>query len=149
MHMCSRDESHKVRAKEVIITHCSEPRWRISWAQDNVEGNEPSLRSPQLVPNILLRPPHPLLIIIAKYSDWEDELSTAQGSSFHHPWNTWEISWEEIHNYFISYLSVYLSLGGRLMENWYPSFYFLNFLFFYNKHAYYKRHTNIFKLYSL
>lgn len=51
-HMCSRDESHKVKAKEVSIPHHPEPKWQISSTQDNVEENEPSSCNTRLVSNI-------------------------------------------------------------------------------------------------
>lgn len=78
-------------------------------------------------------------------SSFLQSLITGDKLSSQHYWETWEISWEDIHSYcVIGYLLV-VGLWGIV----YSSFYFLNFLFFCNTHACSKRNTCLFELYSI
>lgn len=77
-------------------------------------------------------------------SSFLHSLITGDKLSSQHYWDTWEISWEDNSYFIIGYLWV-VGLWGIV----YSSFYFLNFLFFYNKHAYYKRNACLFELYSI
>lgn len=77
-------------------------------------------------------------------SSFLHSLITGDKLSSQHYWDTWEISWEDNSYFIIGYLWV-VGLWGIV----YSSFYFLNFLFFYNKHAYYKRNACWLELYNI
>lgn len=140
--MCSGDESRKVRVKEVSITISLNQDGKSVGSgmmrQEASQGPTTHSQSPASSRDLLTR--HGLTFPPSLIGRVGFHLLRAPHST-----GAWEVSWEEIHNYFISYHLRVLDLWGLgILPSTFDMFYFFSII-----HAYYKTNMSFLKHFPL